>query len=374
MRGATMSDELADEVSENSKVEIAKALLAVQSIAAPDAFQQIRTILVPQGANDAVDNALKGLSEEDEFSMLCKLMETTTHLVHMEQRPVIDGDYLIPDFLARFQPGCIPHGKTREESRGVQCFVEVKSTKNNVFKIGGHKLRRLRAFADQFGLPLFIAVRFLRFDEYALWVIVEDEDRSKTSLRVTYQSLLSGSRHVLWDDTFIMVHPWIHFRAVHDTAGNREEGSLHEKYGVLTNFDIIFDLEQKIEGTGVVDNQMRFTKIDAMTFAAFFEAFRPAPLTTKQKGTKTYEILSPTVPCTITDLVYLHNRLARDAEGRTLFNPSRVLSGGDDERILFTRTMIENLMRYLGPTVFGWVGFGDPEEHLRKWRRYGGVS
>jgi hypothetical protein len=359
-------------LTQNDKIELAKALFAVKSIASEVDYEKIRAILVGPGNARAVDQAIHGLSKEDEFAFMCQLMGTASHFVHLEQRPVIKGEFLIPDFLGRFQPGCTPHGKKSLEHNGFRCLVEVKSTRNDKFRIGGKKLRYLRAFADQFDFPLLFAVRFLRFDEYALWVIVEDET-GKNSITVTYNGLTDGVRNVLWDDFMYVVYPYILFRAVYDTADGAEEtGIRHERYGKQREFHIVSHPDHPISGPSVVDNAVRVTGINALTLSAFFEGFRPEEVEARKRGTVTVQTLRATVPCSVADLVYCFNRLPRDEHGRALLDPSRILSGANSDSGLITREMIDRIARDFWHSVLGVITFGEPEAQFQKWQRFGG--
>ena len=367
-----MNDKIELGVTQNEKVELAKALLAVKSITPDSVFQKVREILVPTAAQAAVDQALHGLSKEDEFALMCRLMGTTTHLVHQEQRPVIDGDYLVPDFLARFQPGCTPFRVSSADSQGMRCFVEVKSTEGHSFKIGGQKLRRLRAFADQFGLPLMFAVRFLRFDAHALWVLVEDNNRSANSLKIGYRDLGNGVRHVIWDDFFYRVNPWICFREVYDTSASDESWYHHPTRGVLREFHIISDPSHPMTGPGGVENTAIFTGIDAATFAIFFDCFRLKELHSGRRGSLTSVISEPTMPCSIADMLYQMNQLPRDEHGRAILDPSRVLASTDGGPPI-TRSFIDTIVKLVGGVTLHLIGFGPLDEQFQKWQRFGGV-
>ncbi|MBY0459396.1 MAG: hypothetical protein K2V38_18885 [Gemmataceae bacterium] len=367
-----MSDKPDIGISENEKVELAKTMLAVRSIASAEDFQKVRDILVPTAAKDAVDRAVQGLSKEDEFAMMCRLMGTATHLVHQEQRPVIDGDYLVPDFLARFQPDCTPLRKSSSDSQGGRCFVEVKSTEDNSFKVGGQKLRRLRAFADQFGFPLLFAVRFLRFGGHALWVIVED-DRSRNSLKITYGDLGNGVRHVLWDDFFYRVNPWICFREVYDSSATDESGYRHPTRGVLREFHIVSEPDHPMTGPGGVENTAIFTGLDAATFNNFFDCFRLKELGSEQRGHLTSALLEPTMPCCIADLIYQMNRLPRDEHGQAILDPSRVLVAADGGPPI-NRDFIRSIVKMVGAVTLHVIAFGPPDEQLQKWQRFGGKA
>lgn len=358
-------------VTQHEKVELAKALLAVRSIASAADFQKVRDILVPDTARVEVDRTIQGLSKEDEFALMCRLMGTATHLVPLEQRPVIAGDYLVPDFMARFQPSYTPLGKSKQDSQGFRCFVEVKSTQKDSYKVGGQRLSRLRAFADQFDLPLLFAIRFLRFGHYAMWALVED-DRNATALTFDYTHVFTGVRNVLWNDYFFRVNPWITFRHVFDTA-DADPTTFHDKArGKLREFHIISDPTHPIHGEGVVDNTAVFADLDAATFYIFFDCFDLDELEVDKRGTRTVSISEATMPCTVVDAIYRMNCLPRDEHGQVIFDPSRVLAAGLDGPPI-TRLFVDNLVRVLGRVTLHTVAYDFPEDQLARWRRVGGV-
>lgn len=367
-----MDEPTRDDLAENDKVELAKALLAVRSIATEDAYDKVRAILLAPGTAATVDSAIRGLSQEDEFALMCRLMGTCTHLVPLEQRPIIDGDFLVPDFLARFQPGCVTHRKRASDSDGFRCLVEVKSTTKFQFKIGGKKLKRLRAFADQFGLPLIIAVRILRYDDYAFWLMVADADRTRNSIKVTVGALTEGVRHVLWNDFMYMVMPWIVLRTIYDSEGGDGSGGSHREYGRMKEFHVVSHPDHPISGENVTGNVAWYTGVNALMMSAFFEGFRPEVISVQREGSLTAEVIRPTVPCSMADMIYCFNRLARDDRGRVVFDPSRILAGSNDDAGLITRTLIERIASDLSVSVLGVATLGEPESQFQKWQAYGG--
>src|SRR5712692_9643938 len=129
-----------------SEIEIAKALKQVKAIANKKQYDQVLQIFA-RDQSDRIAQAVAGLTEEDEFLLLCLLMRTTTHLAPLEQRSAIAVGSAAPDLLARFQPGYLSKGISASNHRGYQCFVEVKSTKNQKFRMSGSALRKLRDFA-----------------------------------------------------------------------------------------------------------------------------------------------------------------------------------------------------------------------------------
>ena len=356
---------MADEQNATPIIEIAQALKAVRGVLPTSEFERVRDILV-QGRHVDAGRALAGLNEEDEFAVLCRLMCTTTHLVPLGQRLLLRGDYIVPDFLARFQPGCSFRGWTQADNDGFSCLIEVKSTKKNHFHVGGLLLQRLRRFADTFGLPLLFAVRFVRFRESALWVIVEDQDRSKRSLKIKLNDLISGARRALWDEYLYMIAPGTYFQASY-TREATGSNVVRPGYGEQFAFQV-----------ATTDGRLTFHGADSVLFSAFFEAFNPKEVEKRVSGDITDVIYVPTLAfCSIADLIYRMNRLPQDEKGCSTYDAAKLLMlfQSEDEPAVVTRSHIEAIGGHLlSKKVLFVLGFGDEESHVALWRRYGGKS
>src|SRR5437016_5289947 len=136
-----------------SQIEIAKALSRIKAIANSEQYNAVVQTLTG-GPVDAIERAVAGLSEEDEFVLLCMLMGTSTHLAPLDQTASIATGNGAPDLLARFRPGLFTEGFSSSQHRGYPCLVEIKSTSKDQFLMSGSALRRLRSFAEAFQLPL----------------------------------------------------------------------------------------------------------------------------------------------------------------------------------------------------------------------------
>jgi hypothetical protein len=345
-----------------AKIEVAKALKAVQAIVSDSDFEKVRGIIAPSNVDMSRESA--GLKEEDEFALMCRLMGITTHLVPLGQTPVFSGDYIVPDFLARFQPGCTVRGLDRTANDGFRCFIDVKSTRKNHFKIGGQALRARRAFADIFGLPLFFAVRLTRFEESALWIVVEDSDRGRNNLKATVSDVIKVARHVLWDEFVYMVTPGTHFRVSY-TQKVSGESVVHPRYGEQVKFEVFSG-----------DDQVSFSGTDAFFVSVFFEGFRLKEVANEIRGEVTAVIYAPVYPtCFIADLVYRMNRLPCDEAGVPTYNASKLLVKfqGTDEPPLITREMVQAVAApLLAKKVLYVLGVGEEETLDLLWQKYGG--
>jgi hypothetical protein len=352
-------------ITQASKMEQAKALKALRAVLdSEEDYPHVEKMISSSISEPELDNAIKGLAEEDEFLLICSLMETATHLTRLEQSPLIRGESIAPDFLARFRPGCYVNNAVSSECEGFRCFVEVKTTKNKQFSIGGSLLKRRRKFADEFGLPLLFAVRLLQFAQNAVWLIVEDTDRESTTLKVTINDMVNGVRHILWDEYHCLIVPGTYFVRIYDSE-SKDKGIYHKQYGLQKEFHIVY----KNQVIPLPDNQ-------SILYSALFDSFGLEEAEVKQNGSKTVEALVPqTLSCSIVDLVYRFNRLPTDEKGRVIYNPSRLIarSDGKYDAPLVTRSFIERLIAPLFETeILGVVGIGKPGDHIEKWRRIGG--
>jgi hypothetical protein len=342
---------------DTSKIERAKALKAVRDIL-PDEAENPLDGLHQLAGDPEIERSIEGLKQEDEFALLCRLMGTATHCVHLEQRPVIASDSLPLDFLCRFLPGSSLLSDPPVPTRALRCLVEVKSTVKNQLQIGGSLLARRRRFADTFGLPLLIAVRFLRFGKNALWVIVPD-DPSRTRLTISYGDWLTGLRPVLWNDYFFMVHPGLTCVALFDSEYTGP-GVVNEAYGTQRVLEIHTDR-----------GQLTFEGLHAFATTLLMESFELEQIDAQPHGNGTRVTFRPTIPtCSVVDAVYNSNRRVRaNADGDT-FDASRVLVRADaenDAKIpLVNRFWVEAVA---APLVDAkrllLIGAGD-QDHLRE--------
>ncbi|MGK3967434.1 hypothetical protein WMF38_25075 [Sorangium sp. So ce118] len=356
-----------DHGSAPSRIEIAKTLKQVKAVATPEQYSQIATILA--GNCQASEDAVHGMSQEDEFIVLSMSMGTATHLAPLEQRPSIATGAGAPDILARFQPPYNAGFKSslgREHHSGYRCVIEVKSTKNDEVKFRGGALRKIRSFADNFGLPLVFAVRFMRFSNSALWAIVEDSDREKASISVTPSNVTSALRAVLWNDRAYLLTPGTYITSVYESAPGKD-GVRHPKHGRLVELDI---------NTTSHSYTIR-SHAEMVMNSMFFDALNKKERRVETRGSTIrveYELRNTFT--TIADLLFAMNRLARDKDGNILYDPSRVLRQLADGQspLLLTREHVEIIGSQLSAAGALLVSdMADPEQLYYTWITTGGT-
>jgi len=358
-----LPDQPVEATKSASKIEIAKILRQVRAVATSQQYRSIVYALAGRPA-EAIDRAVAGLSEEDEFVLLCLLMETATHIAPLDQTPSAAAGLGAPDLLIRFQPGFAAKGIPSSRHRGYRCLVEVKSTTKREFHMSGGALQRLRSFADAFNLPLLFAVRFLEFRSMALWVMVEDVDRSKRSLTVSVEDWIRTLRPVLWNEYAYTLMPGTHFQAIY-SAGLKGQGIQHPDYGEQVAFRVVTRQGPK-EVAGV----------DSVLVSAFFECYKLVETNVKRDEESVYVSYRPTTATlSIADLIHGMNRLPTDPDGRRIYDAGRIIHDLVERRqtSLVSRKLVEALgdtMCDIGALTIGV--YEHPADSLRRWLATGG--
>ena len=94
-----------------SPVQLAKSIKSLKSITESHAeFEQFKKEFIPEERLDRITQIIVGLEQEDEFAILCRLMETCQSLVGIDQTPVVANDTeKAPDFLGVCPSNSFPH-------------------------------------------------------------------------------------------------------------------------------------------------------------------------------------------------------------------------------------------------------------------------
>lgn len=350
--------------SRRSRMEEAKALRSIRGITGSDEeFEKVRDTLFPQ-PDPARDRALVGLSQEDEFAILCRLMGTCTHLARLDQTPLVKTTMIVPDYLASFAPGCSVRGMSKQQvNLTYSCFVEVKSDDHQKYRISEKDLRRREEFPHHFGLPVVFAIRFTQFQGQAAWLLLTSREFRSLDRKVDMSRLTSGIGHVLFDDYMVVAPNAFDVAYIWDTASSAAS-IRHERHGVLVGIQLFEkDAPVPVEET------------EGLLVAAVLESFRPRAVSTRTSGTRTTEVLRVTANQGrfLSNLVYACNQLAVDeATGKTVYDPVRITSSLDSDKPhlhLLERDHVEYIIEkhFLNRRLFK-LGMGGPDAQLAKLR------
>lgn len=347
-----------------TKIELAKALKSIKAVATTEQFEETKKLYIQKGGEESVMSAVDGLSEEDEFAMLTKLLGTATHIIGLEQRPLIEGEYIVPDFFMNLKMGNAVNGKSAKDFSEYKCLMEVKSTEKDNFKIGGSRLQRLRNISDLMGFPLLFAIRFLRAKQNAFWAIVED-DRNSTSLNVTYQAAIDGVRNVIWNEYVLTPNPNLIIQCEFSKSANIKS-IIHSEYGKQVSATFT-------DGT----NSLFQNDSEAFMTCGLLETYNLQEFKVEKiDEDKTIQYLRPTLSMAfLADLIYKMNNLIVDEFGNVVYDASKLLVRSDTgaHNTLVNREIIEILAKPLVDNKLLFIGaIGDLTHQLNKWKEYGG--
>jgi hypothetical protein len=350
--------------SDVTKIELAKALKSIKAIATAEQFKETKKLYIQEGGEESVMSAVNGLSEEDEFAMLTKLLGTATHIIGLEQRPLIEGEYIVPDFFMNLKMGNAVNSKSERDFGGYKCLMEVKSTEKDSFKIGGSRLRKLRNISDLMGFPLLFAIRFLRAKQNAFWAIIED-DRSSTALNITHQAAIDGVRNVIWDEYILTPNPNLVIQCEFSKSANINSIS-HPEFGKQVSVTFT---------TG--KNSLSQRDSEAFMTCGLLETYGFKEFKVeKVDDDKTIQYLRPTLfTAFLADLIYKMNNLIVDGFGNVVYDASKLLVRSDTgaHNTLVNRQIIETLAKPLVDNQMLFIGaIGDLTKQLNKWKEFGG--
>lgn len=346
-----------------TKIELAKALKSIKAIATSEQFEETKKLYIQEGGEESVMSAVNGLSEEDEFAILTKLLGTATHIIGLEQRPLIEGEYIVPDFFVNFKMGNTVNGKSVKDFGNYKCLFEVKSTEKDNFKIGGSRLQRLRNISDLMGFPLLFAIRFLRAKQNALWAIIED-DRSKTFINVTYQAAIDGVRNVVWNEYILTPNPKLVIQCEFSKS-SKINSIIHPEYGRQISATYT-------DGT----NFLIQNGSEAFMTCSFLESYNLQEFKVEKiDEDKSIQYLKPRLSTAfLADLIYKMNNLIVDEFGNVVYDASKLLVRSDTgaHDTLINRQIIEVLAKPLVDKKLLFIGsIGDTEKQLKKWEEFG---
>lgn len=348
-----------------TKIELAKALRAIKAISTDEQFEKVKQIYIHDEGEESVMNSVNGLSEEDEFALLTKLMGTASHIVGFEQRPLVEGKYIVADYFLTLKPGFTLGNKPKSKFSEFKCLVDVKSTEKDLFKIGGSKLQKLRNFADLFNLRLFFAIRFLRIKQSALWAIVEDADRTSTYLHADYGNIVKGFRHIFWDEYTLSLHPNLSLICKFSKSSTIDSVS-HEIFGKQIEATITNGVD-----TVILDADVSFIS------CAFLEAYDLVESKVEVINTDvTLQYLKPSLSTVfLADIIFKLNSLPVDEHGNIMYDASKLIVRSDTgvHSKLADRSLIDKIAKFFLRNKFLFRGsVGDQKENYELWKSLGG--
>lgn len=320
-----------------SDIELAKALAAMQGVFDSNKeFNEFINSLVNKEVQPRIHQIIQGLSQEDEFAVLCKTMGTCASISKIGQTPIVKNtDEKAPDFLASFHLGySLAYINPQSSSKILNCFVEVKSCKKTNFSISSKDLKARQKFADRFKLPLLIAVRFTMFNDQTYWVIEEASKVAINNGKINITDAVDSIGSILFDDYLFTPHP--HLRTVeYYEKTPTMKGLKNKTYGTLVRIELLLP---GLPAYTIPAN-------DTWLVCLFLIMFSPEKLDEKALDNNTtavyYKIENQ--GRLVSDIAYSSNYLIKDENGNRTYNAGKFLAriDSDHSNAIITKYIVE---------------------------------
>lgn len=333
-----------------SDVELAKRIKQLKGIAPQADFDTVLKQLVPTERITTVTRIIDGLSQEDEFVLLCKMLDCCSSITPLHQTPIVNSNEITPDFQATFHPGSFLSHVSSREAPPLKCMVEVKSTEKMRFKCSRSDIEKRKNFADRYGLPLLYAIRFTAVNDHAYWIMVTAEDLFDRN-KVDSSDYVDSITPLLFDNYSITTNS--SFTFIRKYSKHKEGiGERHPDLGEL----------QSVELISVDGDTYKPSPSDALFLAMLFNVFGSTKSYTETFRGESVVYSGFTLNfVTLVDAVYFLNNLISDEAGNKLYNPDRAIANMDsptNPTMLIPREALEGVIRRTNEACTNFFLFG----------------
>lgn len=339
-----------------SDVELAKRIKELKGIAPAATFEMILKKLVPEDKIKTVERIISGLSQEDEFALLCKMLNCCSSITPLNQTPIVGDDEITPDFQATFHAGSFLSNMSSMDAPAFNCMIEVKSTEKFKFKSSRSDIEKRRRFAARYNLPLLYAIRFSAVKDHAFWVVISADDLYDKN-KIDTSAYVDSLGQLLFDNYSIMVNS--SYTLVRRYSKSKPGiGEKHEALGELQSLELV-------SSGGKV---YRPSNNDSLVLAMLYNIFAST-----KSYTETYNGESVVYSgfelmrfLTLVDAVYYLNNLISDADGNKYYEPVRAMANLDsptNPTMIITRSVIEGVIRRINESCGDFFLFGILGDH-----------
>ena len=310
---------------------------------------------------------LDGYFLEDEFSLLCHLMECCSSVTPLGQNPATSPALKTPDFLVTF--------KTKNGE--IPCFVEVKTTANFETKpISSAMLTAYKNFAAKFNLPIFFASRITLGTSF-LWILQSESEFIDNKRKTKIDNYTTTCGYALLNDYAFTIQSPFKLEMIFRADDPTQKKPKFEEFGYLTSLSILI----KNHSSTLSTSPELSISVDDLIPVSFAINALGKNIEVRKSGYATTVIKQYTPPEMIwlSSLVVESNKkIGYSGDGTTEVNASRFLARiekGLDfyikrSHLLFIIEFFNNKMRDNGlPDILGLGDFGkqgDRGKHLKK--------
>lgn len=206
----------------SSDIERVKAFHQVESYLSEETRLLLRKELNLESAN--LESRLPGLKVEDEFALILSFFDNCKHIISIDETTsVLTKDSYQSDFIIHFK-------------NDDKIMVEVKSTRDNKFKISKNNLEKRRFFAKDLGYELYIA---LKLNGY--WMLFHTDYLIENNYRIeAYKDMDNSIFLTKLNSTMYIIPQGVKIESTYSLEGNKTLGVKHEEYGELISIKLFY--------------------------------------------------------------------------------------------------------------------------------------
>lgn len=206
----------------SSDIERLKAFHQVESFLDEETKLLLKKKLNLENSN--LENRLPGLKVEDEFALILHFFNNCKHIVSIDETTsVLTDDSYQSDFIIHFK-------------NDNKIMVEVKSSKDNKFKISKKNLEKRRAFSNDLGYELYFA---LRLNGY--WMLFHNDYLIENNYRIeSHKDMNNSILLTMLDATIYMIPKGVKVESIYSLEENGGLGIRHGEYGELISIKLFY--------------------------------------------------------------------------------------------------------------------------------------
>jgi len=176
--------------------------------------------------NSNLENRLPGLKVEDEFALILHFFNNCKHIISIDETTsILTDESYQSDFIIHFKDG-------------KKIMVEVKSSKDNKFKISQKNLEKRRTFADDLGYELYFALRLKGY-----WMLFHNDYLIENNYKIETQKDMNNSTFLTMFDAVIYIIPKdvkVESKYSLEQSKSRGLGIRHGEYGELISIKLFY--------------------------------------------------------------------------------------------------------------------------------------
>lgn len=333
-----------NDISEVEKLKLLKAIRV--GCKSDEDFNTYLSMFCNPDEVDEFKRRVQGYFYEDEFFVICHLMNACKRITPLGQTPLPNMEKGTPDYLVTFDT---PLGD-------FSCFVEVKTTeKMEAQPFSKNATERVKKYADTYCLPLFFASRII-IGDCGVWVLQTYDEFLENQRKAVLGNITDVVGTLLMKEMFLSV---VKEFSMEMTFKEQGSGVRYDKYGFLT-------------GMNVSVGDICYCFDDVSELDILFSIFAKEDYSIKtSSGYKLFKTAKKNTSLPLSSvLLHLNTVLCDDDGVKSFSNSSRLIAQIEfNKGVVFTLDRLNQMIMAIDGTfrrknsIFGYLALGDESTH-----------